>query len=107
LLLSSRLDGHLVQGHVDATGMCKKIKDANGSREFTFSYHKNFSRLLIEKGSICINGVSLTCFTVRKNTFKVVIIPYTWENTNLKYLKKGSPVNVEFDILGKYIVRNL
>jgi riboflavin synthase len=107
LLLSSRLDGHLVQGHVDATGMCKKIKDANGSREFTFSYPKNFSRLLIEKGSICINGVSLTCFSLKKDSFKVAIIPYTWENTNFKFLKIGGLVNLEFDILGKYIVRNL
>jgi len=107
LLLSSRLDGHLVQGHVDATGMCKKIKDANGSREFTFSYPKNFSRLLIEKGSICINGVSLTCFSLKKDSFKVAIIPFTLEHTNMQSLKPGSIVNLEFDLLGKYIVRHL
>ncbi len=106
LLLSSRLDGHLVQGHVDATGMCKKIKDANGSREFAFSYPKNFSRLLIEKGSICINGVSLTCFSLKKDSFKVAIIPYTWENTNFKFLKIGGLVNLEFDIIVKYIARS-
>jgi len=105
LLPTSRLDGHFVQGHVDTTGICEKIKNRDGSYELTFSFAKKFAPLVIEKGSICINGISLTLFEVKKDSFSVAIIPYTWENTNLKFLKKGDKVNLEFDMIGKYIQR--
>ena len=104
LLPSSRLDGHFVQGHVDTTGLCEKIKDRKGSWEFSISFSKKFSPLIIEKGSICVNGISLTAFDVKKNAFKVAIIPYTFMHTNLQYVKKKDTVNLEFDILGKYIL---
>ncbi|HYH16573.1 MAG TPA: riboflavin synthase [Flavisolibacter sp.] len=107
LLPSSRLDGHFVQGHVDSIGTCEKIEDKNGSWEFTFSFPENFAPLVIEKGSICLSGISLTVFNVERETFKVAIIPYTFEHTNLKYLKVADPVNLEFDLLGKYITRQL
>ena len=107
LLPSKRLDGHFVQGHVDTTGSCEKIKDKNGSWEFTFSFPKKFAALVIEKGSISLNGTSLTIFDVRKNSFKVAVIPYTFEHTSLKFLKEGDKVNLEFDMVGKYIVKNL
>jgi riboflavin synthase len=107
LLPSSRLDGHFVQGHVDTTGVCKKIKDKEGSYEFEFEFPKKFSALVIEKGSICINGISLTAFDVKKNAFKVAIIPYTYQHTNLQYLKEEDEVNLEFDMIGKYILRKL
>ncbi len=106
LLLSSRLDGHFVQGHVDCTATCKIITDKNGSWHLTFSFPKKFSNLIIEKGSVCINGVSLTVFNVKNKTFSVVIIPYTFEHTNLKYLQVDTEVNIEFDMIGKYIMRN-
>ncbi|WP_121354454.1 riboflavin synthase [Flavisolibacter nicotianae] len=106
LLPSKRLDGHFVQGHVDTTGNCEKIKDRNGSHEFTFSFPKKFAPLVIEKGSISLNGISLTIFDVKKNSFKVAIIPYTFEHTNLRSLREGDSVNLEFDMIGKYIVRN-
>jgi riboflavin synthase len=105
LLPSKRLDGHFVQGHVDATGVCEKIKDKKGSFELTFGFPKKFAPLVIEKGSISLNGISLTAFDVKKDTFKVAIIPYTWEHTNLQLLKEGDPVNLEFDIIGKYILK--
>ena len=107
LLLSSRIDGHFVQGHVDATGVCEKITDRNGSFEYEFSFPKKFANLMIEKGSICVNGISLTAFDVKKSSFRVAIIPYTHEHTNLQHLVKGSTVNLEFDLLGKYIQRRL
>ena len=107
LLPSSRLDGHFVQGHVDTTGNCKKILDANGSHEFQFVYPKAFSSLVIEKGSICVNGVSLTAFNVKKNRFSVAVIPYTFQHTNLQFIQEGDPVNIEFDLIGKYILRKL
>lgn len=107
LLPSKRLDGHFVQGHVDATGICKKIQDENGSYELTFRFPKKFSALVIEKGSITINGISLTLFGVKKKSFKVAIIPYTWQHTNLQFLKEGDEVNLEFDMVGKYINRYL
>lgn len=107
LLPSKRLDGHFVQGHVDTTGKCEKIENKQGSWEFTFSFSENFASLVIEKGSISINGISLTLFDVKKESFKVAIIPYTFEHTNLKYLKEGDAVNLEFDMLGKYINRYL
>ena len=105
LLLSSRLDGHFVQGHVDTTGICQKIKDRDGSKEYSFSFNKKFRTLVIETGSISINGVSLTVFDVKKNSFRVAIIPYTLQHTNLQFIKKGDAVNLEYDMIGKYIVK--
>lgn len=107
LLPSSRLDGHFVQGHVDSLGTCKKIEDKNGSWEFTFSFPENFAPLVIEKGSISLNGTSLTVFNVTKTSFEVAVIPYTYEHTTIQFLKEGDLVNLEFDMVGKYIVRNL
>lgn len=105
--MSDRLDGHLVQGHVDAKGLCVDIVSKDGSSEYRFSYPRTFSSLVIEKGSICINGISLTCFDVSKNEFTVAIIPYTSEHTNMKNVKTGTEVNLEFDVIGKYIQRHL
>ena len=107
LLPSSRLDGHFVQGHVDSIGICKKIKNLNGSMELEFEFDKKFAPFIIEKGSICINGVSLTAFDVKKKSFKVAVIPYTLEHTNLQYLSPANKVNLEFDLIGKYIHRKL
>jgi riboflavin synthase len=107
LLPSKRLDGHFVQGHVDTTAVCKEIEDRQGSWEFTFEFSEKFAPLVIEKGSISINGISLTLFNVTKDTFKVGIIPYTFNHTNLKLLKKGHSVNLEFDMIGKYILRKM
>jgi len=107
LLPTSRLDGHFVQGHVDTVAKCKKIKDRTGSHEFEFEFPKKFTNLIIEKGSICVNGISLTAFNVKKQSFTVTIIPYTFEHTNLQFLKKGDLVNLEFDMIGKYILRKL
>tara|TARA_R110002072_G_scaffold95197_18_gene209873 strand:+ start:5637 stop:6227 length:591 start_codon:yes stop_codon:yes gene_type:complete len=103
--LGDRLDGHIVQGHVDQTGVCTEIKDAEGSTYFTFSYDPIFSNITIEKGSVTINGVSLTVVNSTKNTFSVAIIPYTLSNTIFKNLKKGDTVNLEFDVIGKYVAR--
>jgi riboflavin synthase len=105
LLPTSRLDGHFVQGHVDTTGLCKSIKDCNGSYELEFEFSEEHAPLIIEKGSISINGISLTAFAVQKTTFKVAIIPFTWTHTNLQYLQQGDKVNLEFDMIGKYILR--
>lgn len=102
---NDRLDGHIVQGHVDSTATCVERKDREGSVEFTFTFEASFARLIIEKGSICVNGVSLTAFNVGKNQFTVAIIPYTFSHTNLEYLVEGSIVNIEYDILGKYVHR--
>ena len=107
LKLESRLDGHFVQGHVDATATCTEIKEIQGSWEFEFSFPKKFSELIIEKGSICVNGISLTAFDVKNKSFKVAIIPYTYEHTNIKAVQKGDAVNIEFDLIGKYILRKL
>ena len=107
LLPSSRLDGHFVQGHVDTTGTCQEIKDLAGSHELSFIFPEDFAQLLIEKGSICINGVSLTAYAVGDDRFKVSIIPYTWEHTSLSHLQPGDPVNLEFDLIGKYILRKM
>jgi riboflavin synthase len=107
LLPTNRLDGHFVQGHVDTTGTCKKIKDKQGSYEFEFEFPKKFAELLIEKGSICVNGISLTAFNVKKHSFTVAIIPYTFEHTNLQFVKVNDLVNLEFDMIGKYILRKL
>ncbi len=103
--LGDRLDGHIVQGHVDGTAMCKKVEEANGSWIFTFE-HKNSEFNTVEKGSITVNGVSLTVVNAKKGGFSVAIIPYTYKNTNFKTIEKGSEVNLEFDIIGKY-VKNL
>jgi riboflavin synthase len=107
LLPSSRLDGHFVQGHVDATGVCKKIRDKQGSHEFEFRFPAKFAALVIEKGSIAVNGISLTVFSVKKNSFRIALIPYTYQHTNLQFLKEGQSVNLEFDMIGKYISRKL
>lgn len=103
LRVTDRLDGHIVQGHVDTIGHCERIKEKDGSWEFTFSHPQRPEFTTIPKGSITINGVSLTVVNSTPSTFSVAIIPYTFENTNFKFLKPGSPVNLEFDIIGKYI----
>jgi riboflavin synthase len=101
--LGDRLDGHIVQGHVDQTAICKKVEETNGSWMFTFEYDASKNNVTVEKGSVCVNGVSLTVVNSGDNSFSVCIIPYTFENTNFKNIKQGSVVNLEFDILGKYI----
>ena len=98
-----RFDGHIVQGHVDQTAICKNIQNANGSYVFRFSFEPSKNSLVVEKGSICVNGVSLTCFDVSHDGFTVAIIPYTWEHTTFKTLQEGDSVNLEFDIIGKYV----
>lgn len=104
--LGDRLDGHIVQGHVDdGTAVCTGREEADGSHLFTFEFPERFAALIIEKGSICINGTSLTAFNVGRNTFSVTIIPYTIEHTNFKHLQPGDRINLEFDILGKYFLR--
>ena len=107
LPIGGRLDGHFVQGHVDGTGVCANRTDRNGSTEFVIEFAKNFAELIIEKGSICLNGISLTAFNVGINRFTVAVIPYTIEHTNIKNLQPGDSVNLEFDILGKYINRKI
>ena len=101
--LGDRLDGHIVQGHVDQTGICKSIKEANGSWYFTFEYNKDLNNITIEKGSITVNGVSLTVVNSKTNEFSVAIIPYTYEHTNFKNFKVGTKINLEFDVIGKYV----
>ena len=101
--MNGRLDGHIVQGHVDQTGICTSIKNKNGSWVFSFEFNASQKNITIEKGSITINGVSLTVINSNKNSFSVAIIPYTYENTNFHKLIKGEIVNLEFDVLGKYI----
>jgi riboflavin synthase len=103
--MNGRLDGHIVQGHVDGTAICTERKDKEGSIEFTFEFNEILAPLVIEKGSVCINGVSLTAFNVGKNNFTVAIIPYTLSHTNLKTLMEDAVVNIEYDILGKYVQR--
>jgi len=103
LRVGDRLDGHIVQGHVDQTAVCVDVKEADGSWMFTFEYDASKNNITVEKGSICINGVSLTVVNSLKNSFSVCIIPYTYEHTNFKNIKSGTVVNLEFDILGKYI----
>lgn len=105
MVMNGRLDGHMVQGHIDCTATCIEMKKLDGSWEFTFEFAKEFAHLVIEKGSISVNGTSLTCFNVTGNTFTVAIIPYTFEHTNIKHVTAGSIVNIEFDIIGKYIFR--
>ncbi|WP_299053934.1 riboflavin synthase [uncultured Polaribacter sp.] len=103
--LGDRLDGHIVQGHVDETGTCTHIENQNGSTVFTFSYFSDKNNVTIEKGSITVNGVSLTVVNSKKNEFSVAIIPYTLENTSFKSLKINDTVNLEFDVIGKYVAR--
>lgn len=103
--LGDRLDGHIVQGHVDQTGVCKNIEEANGSWYFTFEYNAAQNNITIEKGSITVNGVSLTVVNSKANEFSVAIIPYTYEHTNFKDFKTGSVINLEFDVIGKYVSR--
>ncbi len=110
MLMNGRLDGHIVQGHVDQTAVCKDVREADGSWYYSFEYE--FDREMakkgyftVDKGSATVNGVSLTVCNPTDNTFEVAIIPYTWEHTNFHRIKKGTVVNIEFDILGKYISR--
>lgn len=105
--MNGRLDGHIVQGHVDATATCVSVNDLEGSREFRFRFPASFASLVIEKGSACINGISLTIFNVTRDEFSVAIIPYTLEHTNIQYVFPGTEVNIEFDMVGKYITRYL
>jgi riboflavin synthase len=101
--LGDRLDGHIVQGHVDQTGICKSIEEANGSWYFTFEYNKDLNNITIEKGSITVNGVSLTVVNSKINEFSVAIIPYTYDHTNFKNFEVGTKINLEFDVIGKYV----
>lgn len=103
--LGDRLDGHIVQGHVDQTGICKSITEENGSWYFTFKYDPAHSNITIEKGSITVNGVSLTVVNSKESEFSVAIIPYTYEHTNFKNFKVGTKINLEFDVVGKYVAR--
>ncbi len=103
--LGDRLDGHIVQGHVDQIGVCKWIEEANGSWYFTFEYDSKLNNITIEKGSITVNGVSLTVVNSKENEFSVAIIPYTYEHTNFKTFQIGKKINLEFDVVGKYVAR--
>ncbi|WP_309612724.1 riboflavin synthase [Flavobacterium sp.] len=103
--VGDRLDGHIVQGHVDQTGICKSVEEANGSWYFTFGYESNINNITIEKGSITVNGVSLTVVNSKEKEFSVAIIPYTFEHTNFKNVKIDTIVNLEFDVVGKYVAR--
>lgn len=105
LRLGDRLDGHLVQGHVDSTATCIAKTTLEGSWLFRFRFDERFAALLIEKGSVCLNGVSLTVFNVSRNELSVTIIPYTYEHTNFHAIEPGTVVNIEFDVLGKYLLR--
>ncbi len=103
--LNARLDGHIVQGHVDQTAVCTGFKELEGSWEYTFTYDASLGNVTVEKGSICINGISLTVVNSTQNSFSVAIIPYTFDHTNLQHVREGSVVNLEFDIIGKYVAR--
>jgi riboflavin synthase len=105
--LGDRLDGHMVQGHVDQTAVCTRVSEANGSWVFGFRFEDTANNLTIEKGSITVNGVSLTVVNSGVNTFEVAIIPYTYQHTNFKSIREGSLVNLEFDVLGKYVSKLL
>ncbi|GHA59660.1 riboflavin synthase [Pontibacter akesuensis] len=107
MLSNGRFDGHVVQGHVDQTAICEEVKDENGSWIFTFRYETSQGNVTVEKGSICVNGISLTVFNSQEDRFSVAIIPYTYEHTNLHQVKAGDTVNLEFDIIGKYVARLL
>ena len=103
--LNGRLDGHIVQGHVDCTALCTKVIEKGGSWEYHFTFPEEFAAFIIEKGSVTVNGISLTCYNVTNNSFTVAIIPYTFEHTNMGSLKKDDMVNIEWDVIGKYVSR--
>jgi riboflavin synthase len=103
--MNARLDGHIVQGHVDQTAICTNFTELDGSWEYTFEYDAATGNVTVEKGSICVNGISLTVVNSGPNYFSVAIIPYTYEHTNLQNVRQGSVVNLEFDIIGKYVAR--
>lgn len=110
MIMNGRLDGHIVQGHVDQTAVCTEVREADGSHYFHFEYQstpemRRRGYLTVDKGSVCVNGVSLTVCTPTDNSFEVAIIPYTFDNTNFCQIKVGTVVNLEFDIIGKYIAR--
>ena len=105
MLLNTRLDGHIVQGHIDQTGTCSAIQEEAGSTRFTFQYNPSTGNVVIEKGSITVNGVSLTVVDATRDSFSVAVIPYTLAHTNLQHLQIGSIVNLEFDVIGKYVAR--
>ncbi len=107
LRLNDRIDGHFVQGHVDGTGTCINKVEKDGSWEFEIEFPRDFAALVIEKGSVCLEGVSLTAFRITDNRLTVAIIPYTYLHTNFQYINKGDMLNIEFDVLGKYIQRRL
>ena len=105
LKLGDRLDGHMVQGHIDQIGICVDVQSQNGSWTYTFEYEPSLGNITIEKGSVTVNGVSLTVVNSKNTGFSVAIIPYTYEHTNFKHFKIGSVVNLEFDVIGKYVFR--
>lgn len=105
LKVGDRLDGHFVQGHVDTVGRVEEIEDRDGSWLYKFSYPEEYAHLLVDKGSICINGTSLTIIEAGRDFFTITIIPYTYEHTSFQYLAVGDAINLEFDILGKYFLR--
>lgn len=107
LRIGDRLDGHMVQGHVDETAICRSVEDKNGSWLFTFRLNSSSAYLIVEKGSVCVNGVSLTVVEAGKDSFSVAVIPYTMEHTTFQFMKAGDIVNLEFDIIGKYVHRML
>lgn len=107
LPMNGRLDGHFVQGHVDTTGTCISRENRDGSWEFRFSFPDEFAALVIEKGSISMNGISLTIFNITRTEFTVAIIPYTFEHTNIRDIHPGDLVNLEFDVIGKYLLRKM
>jgi riboflavin synthase len=105
MVMNGRLDGHIVQGHVDTTATCIERKELDGSWEFRFRFPVSFTGLIIEKGSISLNGISLTIFNISREEFSVAIIPYTFEHTNIQQIRTGTRVNLEFDLIGKYVAR--
>ncbi|MCJ8163596.1 riboflavin synthase [Pontibacter sp. E15-1] len=107
MLANGRFDGHVVQGHVDQTAVCASVEDVDGSWVFTFRYDASKGNVTVEKGSICVNGISLTVVNAKEDAFSVAIIPYTYQHTNLQHVKPGDSVNLEFDIIGKYVARLL
>jgi riboflavin synthase len=105
MVMNGRLDGHIVQGHVDQVAKCLSVVEENGSWVYQFEYEPSPQNIVVEKGSVCVNGISLTAFDVFDDVFKVAIIPYTFQHTNIKHISEESLVNIEFDIIGKYVAR--